>query len=256
VTTQLPDHKTADSVGPDQGPVDSVSTATPTQQVPTQRQERSWLKLTAAVLFVISVAGAFSYVMRDDLVVPKRDTEAFGGSSRDDFDRPASDSTLGETDTGQIWQPVAGVWGIDASKAVLNVPGEDESVVLLESMSTGRIEASVGGSGACGVVAGFFAADEYIVLFQVPGFAVWNLAVRNGADLETIANLPYNGSRDNNISLTIGNRVVTAEVGFLEVSIVVDEPDVPPGESGYGLFATGDKADQCTWDNVEVEPGQ
>jgi hypothetical protein len=236
--------------------VDVRSSAKPTQQVPPPQPERSWLKLMAAVLFVIGVAGAFSYVMRDELVETQQNAQAFGDPSRDDFDRPSSDSTLGENDAGQAWQSVAGEWGIDASKAVLNVPSADESIVLLDSQSTGQIQALIGGSGACGVVARFVAPDQYVALFQVPGFAAWNLAVRNGSDREVIANLPYNGSRDNYVSLTVGERIVTARIGLEEVTIVGDVPDAPPAESGYGLFAFGNDGDKCTWDNVEVLSGQ
>ncbi|MGA9276651.1 hypothetical protein [Ilumatobacter sp.] len=214
----------------------------------------AWIQLAAGILFVLAVAGSFSYLMRDELATTSGgDQTAFQARAADSFDRTNDLETLGANGQGQEWQPVRGTWGVDVGKAILVESADnDPNVILLVNAAVGSVAADVGGSGQCGVVARYTSEDDYIALQRVPAFGVWSLERRSGGETEQLATLLDADGSTVRVVLEVGQRTATMRINAREASVALDIEEAPLGGS-FGLISTGANAGSCTWDDVQID---
>ena len=211
----------------------------------------SWIVLLLGILFVILVAGSFSYLMTKD---DSKAAKAIPASSStkvidDNFDRPASADSMGRTRGGALWTSVGGTWGIAAGSAYLPAPVEGNNFALLEVGANASSRAQVAGGQACGVVGNYVDPSNHLALVFAPNYGVWNLnQVVNGKN-ETLASLPDSKDARERIALEVDLPVITITVGLQHVSVVRD--GLPKGTLA-GLYARGLESRTCTFDDVSL----
>lgn len=94
----------------------------------------------------IGTYGATSIENFDNFRV---DPISFRAVAVDSFNRVNNTTTLGSADTGQVWQPVAGTWGVYNNYArVYTSSGANDRVVLDAGAADVRVTARLVGSGA------------------------------------------------------------------------------------------------------------
>jgi hypothetical protein len=211
----------------------------------------SWIVLLLGILFVILVAGSFSYLMtKDDSEVAKAlPTTSSTKVFEDNFDRPASADSMGRTRGGALWTSVGGTWGIAAGAAYLPAPAEGNNFALIEVGADASSKAQVAGGQACGVVGNYVDPSNHLALVFAPKFGVWNLnQVVNGKN-ETLASLPDSKDARERIALEVDLPVITITVGLQHVSVVRE--GLPKGTLA-GLYARGLESRTCTFDDVSL----
>lgn len=84
--------------------------------------------------------------------VASRYTPGGGGVSiTDSFDRANSNTTMGNTDTGETWTPNLGTWGITANRAY-SVPSTSQATTVIDSgVSDCTIEVTMSVAGDAGL---------------------------------------------------------------------------------------------------------
>ena len=228
--------------GPDGGSVRGSKSESPSW---------SWIVLLLGILFVILVAGSFSYLMTKDDSKAAKEIPATSSTKvvEDNFDRPASAVSLGRARGGALWTFVGGTWGIAAGAAYLPAPAEGDNFALIEVGANASSRAQVAGGQACGVVGNYVDPSDYLALVFAPKFSVWNLNQVSGGKSETLASLPDSKDARERIALEVDLPVITITVGLQHVSVVRDS--LPEGTLA-GLYARGPESRTCTFDDVAL----
>jgi hypothetical protein len=209
----------------------------------------SWIVLLLGILFVILVAGSFSYLMtKDDSSAAKaKPTSSSAKVVEDNFDRPASATSMGRANSGAVWTTVGGTWAVAAGAGYLPAPVEGDNFALVEVGANASSRAQVAGGQACGVVGNYVGPLNYLALVFAPKYGVWNLNHVSGGKSETLTTLPDTKDVNKKIALEVNLPVITITVGLQHVSVIRD--GVPKGTLS-GLYARGLDSRSCTFDDV------
>lgn len=150
---------------------------------------------------------------------------------------------------GKSWTAIDGSWVEEAGIVFLaDAPDGDGIVTTDVGEEDHTVQVRIGGLGQCGVVVRYQDPTNFVMMFRVNPYAVWNVVeVVDGAEtvLMTVDDV---GSHDVDVSLTASDLVIRASVGFSTVSLVYD---VAPQGSRIGLIARNE--DSCTWSDVRAE---
>jgi hypothetical protein len=209
----------------------------------------SWIVLLLGILFVVLVAGSFSYLMTkdDSAAVRALPTPSSTKVVEDNFDRPASATSMGRARGGAAWTSVGGTWAIAAGAAYLPAPVEGDNFALIDVGANASSRAQVAGGQGCGVVGNYVDPSNYLALVFAPKFGVWNLNQVSGGKSETLLTLPDTKDINEKIALEVNLPVITISVGLQHVSVIRD--GVPKGTLA-GLYARGLDSHSCTFDDV------
>jgi hypothetical protein len=209
----------------------------------------SWIVLLLGVLFVVFVAGSFSYLMTKDgsSAAKVMATSSSKNVVEDNFDRPASATSMGRPRVGAVWTSVGGTWAIAAGAAYLPAPAEGDNFALIEVGANASSRAQVAGGQSCGIVGNYVDPSNYLALVFVSKFGVWNLNQVSGGKNETLLTLPDTKDVSEKVALEVNLPVITISVGLRHVSVIRD--GVPKGTLA-GLYARGLDSRTCTFDDV------
>lgn len=215
------------------------------------RRDRSWVVLGLSIAFVVSVVAGFSYLMRDSLT-PEPD-KAFDLKFTDNFNRRGNTGGLGTTAQGQEWKSVRGLWNVDAGRAIAALPDKDLSLAVIGSLKNSSVQAFLSGKQTCGVVARYLDEKNFVALFRVPQYGVWNLVDVEGGKQTLLGKLPDVPGVRVLVKLETGQRVVNAYVGLNRVS-VVSRTDRSVGAVGFVGYSNG--AIDCVWEDLWAFSGR
>jgi len=215
------------------------------------RRDRSWMVLGLSIAFVVSVVAGFSYLMRDSLT-PEPD-KAFDLKFTDNFNRRGNTGGLGTTAQGQEWKSVRGLWNVDAGRAIAALPDKDLSLAVIGSLKNSSVQARLSGKQTCGVVARYLDEKNFVALFRVPQYGVWNLVDVEGGKQTLLGKLPDVPGVRVLVKLETGQRVVNAYVGLNQVS-VVSRTDRSVGAVGFVGYSNG--AIDCVWEDLWAFSGR
>ncbi len=172
---------------------------------------------------------------------------AFATELSDSFDRPASTNGLGSTGE-HAWSADAGQWRIEAGAALLQQAADGDSIASIDVQSANHtVKVRVAGLDQCGVVARYQDPQNFLALYRVGPYAVWNLVEVINGEEHLLSSVPDPGHHDLDVSLTATDHVVAAAVGFMTVTLVHET--VPQG-TRVGILARGDQAKECSWDDL------
>ncbi len=173
-----------------------------------------WRLLLLGALFVIAVAGVFSYVMTEQPADSNADVvdSALRDVFYDDFDHPSGDGLNGPD--GDDWEEVRGGWSTEMGVAFLPAGDPTMSAAVIDAESSDvSIQAVVAGTGQCGVMARVLDESNYVALVRVADFGVWNIETVVDGDKSVLGTLPDVGELNVGVVLAVGDDVVAAAVG-------------------------------------------
>lgn len=213
--------------------------------------DRSWVKLLVGAIFVLVVAGGFSYLMSED---PAERGEtipigAFTLGATDDFNRPDSVGDLGTGPLG-TWTTEGGLWTLQIGVALASFPDPEFNAALVDAtVRDVSVSANVGGQGVCGIAVRYADPRNYLALLRVNDFAVWNVVeVVDGVE-RIIGKVDDVPGANVTVTLEVGPDVVTARVGMGRFTAVASPAQ---GGTRVGFVARGGDMSSCVWDDVTV----
>lgn len=180
---------------------------------------------------------------------------ADGTIASDTFTRADNPASLGTADSGQVWSPLAGTWGVSGTKAVV-VSGAGHNQAVIESgQSNASVQASLSPTGFTqtatpglmvrvqgagnGLGCRLVLADQQLVLFKLVGGVYSQLAAASYAPYPTTMALRVTCE---------GARIKC----YINDTLWIDQDGVTDFQTAtqHGLYAFG--AANTTWDDFSV----
>ena len=212
-----------------------------------KENDRGWVSLVAAVVFVIVVIGTFSFLFRDRSETLVTASPGFGVAAKDSFNHKAG--PIGTGKNSPDWISLRGVWSVAAGAAFVSDPAPFLNIAAIDVAPQASVKAAVSGLGHCGLVANLIDESNYLSLVRIEKYGIWNLEQTvNGTSnlLATVAGSPGTAL---SASLAVQLPIVTASVGDQHVSVRIE--DLIPGRSA-GLFAADPEPSDCVFDDVVI----
>jgi len=169
----------------------------------------------------------------------------------DSLERASSTTGRGTNDNGS-WTAHTGSWGVEAGVAFLRGADDADNIATTDvEAQTQTFKARIGGFGQCGVVVRYQDPKNFVMLFRVNPFLVWNLVeVVDGNESLVTTVLDVN-QHDVDVSLTASDHVIAASVGFTTVTVV---RDTAPRGTRIGIVSRqGERTSECSWYDLSVE---
>jgi len=165
----------------------------------------------------------------------------------------SASSTTGRGSNGNgSWTADTGSWGVDAGVAYLRGADDADNIATHDvEAQTQTFEARIGGFGQCGVVVRYQDPLNFVMLYRVNPFFVWNLVEVVDGNETLVTTVLDADQHDVDVSLTASDHVIAASVGFTTVTVV---RDTAPHGTRVGLVSRrGERASECSWYDLRVE---
>lgn len=214
--------------------------------------------LAVVVVVVVAVVGAIVLLGdEDDGGSGDGDGEAASASVVDGFDRADAPNELGGTESGQTWEAVSGVWGIEDDQAVLVEPSPEgvRSLAVVDvGASNGTVSATAGTMAkGWGIVFRYQGQFNYWYLTSVPEFATYNLSRVIDGEVQNLGSIGLASVDDGAVvQVRLDGATIEISVDGTPVKAITDTALL--GATSAGLMASGVEAADATWESFEATP--
>jgi hypothetical protein len=212
--------------------------------------------IAVVAVVVVAILAALALLGDDeaDDDGPSADDEA---SVVDSFDRADAPNELGATESGQPWEAVSGVWGVEGEQAVLVEPNPDgvRSIAVVDiGAPDGTISATAGTlTQGWGLVFRYQGPFNYWFLTAAPEFATYNLARVVDGEVQNLGSIGLADIEDGAVvQVRMSGATIEISVDGTPVKAVTDTGLI--GATQAGLLASGVAAADATWEAFEATP--
>jgi len=204
----------------------------------------------AVAVAVVALVGLVGLTVRLFFVGPNHRS----GAVNDSFERADTERALGTSDSGQKWQAVHGVWGIEGHAArLVRFVGSKTSFALVDAGSpdgTVTVTESVV-APATGLVFRYRDPDDYWAIEAAPRYGTWSVRKIAGGKQVRAMNTGLSFPRDGNvITVRFSGSAVDVFIDGVRRRTLVDTDFTDATKSG--LTATGAGAVAARWASFRV----